>query len=119
MSESGITPAAAVTALGAGQLVLPVTAKAANYPMVAGDSTVLVTTAAGAIAITLPAAPVTGRVVWVKKVDAGAGTVVITPAAGTLDGAASQTLTGQNTGIMVQFDGANWWTIAEIAPTIL
>ncbi len=119
MGTSGglITSASSLTVGGA--LTLPTVAKAANYPMTATDLAVKVTTGAGVITITLPPAPVAGQVCAVKKVDAGAGTVTVAPAAGTLDGAASQSLAGQNTGIMVQFDGANWHTIAEIAATIL
>jgi hypothetical protein len=119
VSSSGALGAGPVAALAAGRLILPTTAKAANYPMTAADTGVMVTTGAGVITVTLPAAPETGRVVWVKKVDAGAGTVTVSPAAGTLDGAASQSLAGQNTGIMCQWDGAKWLTVAEIASTIL
>lgn len=119
MSSSGglRTTLPALTLTGAWSM--PSRAVAVNTAMNATDFEVLVTTGAGAIAIALPVAPSTGRMAAVKKVDAGAGTVTVTPAAGTLDGAVSQPLAGQNTGILVQFDGANWWTVAEIAPSIL
>jgi len=119
MSSSGgiTTTVPRLTVTGAWSM--PSRAVAVNTAMTATDFELLVTTGAGAIAITLPAAPSVGRIVAVKKVDAGAGAVTVTPAAGTLDGAANQPLAGQNTGILVQFDGANWWTVAEIAPTIL
>jgi len=99
--------------------MMPTRAVAGNVQMSATDFELLVTSGAGAIAITGPAAPVAGRLVAVKKVDAGAGAVTFTPAAGTIDGAASQILNAQNLGILAQFDGVNWFTVAEIAPTIL
>lgn len=98
---------------------MPTRAVAGNTAMTATDFELLVTTGAGAVAITLPAAPSVGRMAAVKKVDAGAGAVTITPAAGQLDGAANQALAAQNHGVLVQWDGANWWTVAQIAPTIL
>jgi len=117
-SSGGITTTVGrLTVTGAWSM--PTRAVAVNTAMTATDFELLVTTGAGAIAVTLPAAPSTGRMAAVKKVDAGAGTVTVTPAAGQLDGAASQPLAGQNTGILIQWDGANWWTVAEIAPTIL
>ena len=119
MSTSGRSTLAGTSITSTGSLVLPTVAKAGNYAMTATDTAVMVTTGAGAIAITLPPAPVPGRLCAVKKVDAGAGTVTVTPAAGTLDGAANQVLAAQNHGVLVQFDGANWFTVAEIAATIL
>lgn len=98
---------------------MPVRSVAVNTAMTATDFELLVTTGAGAIAVTLPAAPSAGRIVAVKKIDAGAGQVTVTPAAGQLDGAASQNLNAQNVGIYVQWDGANWWTVAQVALTIL
>ncbi len=102
-----------------GALGLPTVAKAANYAMGAADFEVLVTTGAGAVTINPPNPSATGRLIAVKKVDAGAGAVAVTPLAGTLDGAVSQSLAAQNHGLLAQFDGTNWFTVAEIAPTIL
>lgn len=119
MSTSGGQPATLGRLTLTGALGLPTRAVAGNAQLSAGDFAVLVTTGAGAVAITLPAAPAAGRVCAVKKVDAGAGAVTVTPAAGTLDGAANQQLAAQNHGVLVIFDGANWFTVAEIAPTIL
>lgn len=119
MSSSGGLQTAFGTVTVTGPFALPTRAVGGNTAMSGTDFALNVTTGAGAVTITLPAAPAAGRLAQVKKVDAGAGAVAVTPAAGTLDGAASQSLAAQNHGVIVQFDGANWFTIAEIAPTIL
>lgn len=102
-----------------GQLALRQRAVSTTQALTARDCVLLATGGAGGITLTLPATTNGGRLIAVKKVDAGAGAVTVTPAAGTLDGAASQALTAQFYGIVVTWDGANWWTVAEIAPTIL
>jgi hypothetical protein len=93
-------------------------AKAGNYQLGAADFAVMVTTGAAAVAITLPAAPAAGRLVAVKKVDAGVGAVTVTPAAGTIDGAANAVLGAQGHGVLLHFDGANWWALAAITAAI-
>lgn len=85
--------------------------KSANYNMVATDFAVYVTTAASTIVITLKSNG-TGTIQVVQKVDAGAGSVTLTPDVGTIDGAASKSLNVQNMSAMCQFDGTNWHVIA-------
>jgi len=119
VSSSGGLRTALPSLTLSGALGLPQRAVAVSAQVSATDFALNVTTGAGAVAITGPAASAAGRLIAVKKVDAGAGAVTFTPAAGQIDGAANQVLAGQNTGILVQFDGTNWFTVAEIAPTIL
>jgi hypothetical protein len=69
----------------------------------------LVTTASSTITRTLPA-PAANTIIAYKKVDSGAGTIVITQhAAETIDGAATFTVSGQWTQVSVISDGTNWF----------
>lgn len=75
----------------------------------AGNTFELVTTGASTITRTLPA-PVANMVLAFKKVDSGAGTVVITHhAAETIDGANTFTLASQWQAINLISDGTNWF----------
>lgn len=97
-----------VSQLGASQIV----SESANYNMAANDSLVLVTTGASTIVVTLNHGNGAGTIQTVKKVDAGAGTVTLTPDTGTLDGAATKSLNVQNMSAVCIFDGTNWQIIA-------
>jgi len=76
---------------------------------------VLLLTPGAATAVTLPSAALVqpGRTYFVYKT-AAAFTVTITPATGTVDGAANTTLlTGQVHAKRFISDGTNWFTISE------
>lgn len=83
-----------------------------NYTITDSDgySVILVTTGAAQRTITLPTpANNTGRVLTIKKVDSGAGTVLIdTPGAETIDGAAQNVLNAQYAFVQLACDGSNW-----------
>lgn len=87
------------------------TAQSANYTMVATDSLVLMTTGSTTKTVTLPAtaAAVPGRAYGAKKVDSGIGALVLAPASGTIDGAASVSTSTQNVAFTAYSDGTNWW----------
>lgn len=89
------------------------TVSSANYTILDTDGydTVLVTTGASQRTITLPAvANNAGRRLVIKKVDSGAGTVLIdTPGAETIDGAAQNLLTAQYSFVELIADGSNWF----------
>jgi len=69
----------------------------------------LVTTAASTITRTLPA-PAANVIIGFKKIDSGAGTVVITQhAAETIDGATTFTISSQWSSISLISDGTNWF----------
>jgi hypothetical protein len=84
--------------------------KTANYTMAALDGIIL---ANGTFAITLPdvtlADVVIGKRFTVKNI--GTGTVTISPAAGTIDGAATFTLLTQYSSVDFVTDGTNWFTV--------
>jgi hypothetical protein len=68
------------------------------------------TTGASDKTVTLPAvASSTDAVIEIKKVDAGAGNVIIDGnLSETIDGATTQTITAQYTSITVHCDGSTW-----------
>jgi hypothetical protein len=100
----------------ANSLQLPTNATAINYTILDTDGyyTVLGTGGAGGIQIDLPlAANNPGRVIVVKKVDAGVGAVTVaTQGADSIDGAANQPIAAQWDKLMTQSDGTNWYVIA-------
>lgn len=79
------------------------------------DSIVLVDATSGAKTITLPdAATVTGKQLNIKKIDASANAVTITPAGiQKIDGSSSYSLATQNKYACVVSDGSNWHVISN------
>lgn len=69
----------------------------------------------GAVTVTLPlAADSKGKAFWVKKIDAGAATVLQAAAGDLIDGAATQNLNNQFDAMLVVSDGTtNWWILAH------
>lgn len=101
----------------AGHFYLFAVAKSASFTVDenANNGTVyLVTTGASTITVTLPAANTcTGKVLWVKKVDSGVGTVVFDPdASETIDGSLSYALFRQWDQVGIQSDGTGWNVIS-------
>lgn len=84
----------------------------ANYTITDTDGfdQILVTTGASQRTINLPAvANNTGRVITIKKVDSGAGTILIdTPGSETIDGAAQNEIIAQYGYVTLVSDGSNW-----------
>jgi hypothetical protein len=81
-----------------------------SYTVVYGDVGKLVTfTNSSAVAATLTAASTLGSNFYCWLQNRGAGVVTVTPASGTIDGAASVTLL-QNEGLSVFSDGSNFYT---------
>lgn len=88
------------------------TAKAANFTITNGevDDTFNVTTAASTIVAALPASPPTDFYVWIKKSDAGAGSVITSP----VISVSPVTLTSQNDIALVWWDAAfERWVAVE------
>lgn len=80
--------------------------------------TVLMNASVGNRIVSLPSAGITGTIDLrghqfdIKKIDATANTVTVTPAgAETIDGAAVQVLNVQYQSISIKSDGSNWWII--------
>jgi len=99
----------------------------ANYNVLAFDDLILVTTAATNKTITLQylstdylqdsvsydysgftVSYLLTKVITIKKVDSGAGNVIIDGYRALIDGAATITLTAQYQSVRLQFDGTNW-----------
>lgn len=97
-----------------GSLSLTVTGYSADHSL-AEDHAAFFTTAASAINCYLPTAiGKSGREYIIKKIDNGAGTVIITPPGGqTIDGAASYTLTTQYQFVKLVSNGSNWFVIGD------
>ena len=91
----------------------PITAVSSNYTATVYDQTILGNATGGNISITLPAnVDVSGKLFNIKKTDASANTVTVTPSgAATIDGAATYTLAAQYSGITIQSDGTDWWIL--------
>lgn len=97
-------------------LLLNVKAKSAAYPMVNSDLAIMATGGAGGITITLPANPAVGTLVFVKKVDTGAGAVTVAGSgAATIEGVASLSLAAQWNSILLLARAALSWV--KIAST--
>ena len=86
-------------------------------PIFAAKHTTMLATAGGvALAIALPLSTNQPYKLYaVKKVDAGIGTVDITPQGGELiEGAPVYQLAVQYESVIIQNDGANWWILSMI-----
>lgn len=87
-------------------------AQAATYTVTTTDgfSTIAVTTGASNRTVNLPAAASSAnRILKIKKVDSGAGTVTIDGnASETIDGSTTKTLIFQYETMTIQCDGSNW-----------
>jgi hypothetical protein len=82
-----------------------------TYTLAATDNKKLVRfTSASAVALTLPSASSLGSTFACAIEDSGAGDVTLTPASGTIDGAASLTI-HTNQGLFLYSDGSNWFTM--------
>ena len=91
-----------------------VAAVSSTYTVISSDQTLLVTTGGSGVTINLPTvtggAALNGRVIYVAKVDGGAGTVTIDPfGAQTINGAATYTLATQYAAVrLVLLNGQEW-----------
>lgn len=86
----------------------------ASTTAVSSDFTILCNAGSVAIVVTLPAASANpGRIYNIKKTDAGANTVTITPnGADTIDLAANRVITTAQQNIQMQSDGTSgWWLL--------
>ena len=84
----------------------------ANYTVQLGDGAVLVNAATGARAITLQQpGEAKGKFLVVRKTEASANNVTLTPPSGQIDGAASLVLTAAAPRAMLVSDGTNYFTV--------
>lgn len=104
---SGVTATA-----GTGEVI--VTVRGSSTRAVTATGTLLLTDeivlASNTVTLTLPSASgFVGRRMTVKNI--GSGTVTITPASGTLDGAANKALAVQYSSVDLVTDGTNWFEV--------
>ena len=87
----------------------------ASTTITTSDYAILANSTAGAIAVTLPAAStVTGRIFFVKRVNAGANSVSVNPVGGeVLDGAPWHTLSAQWARVEIISNGSAWFIISH------
>jgi len=85
--------------------------EATTYAVTQDDYTILANAAGGAFDVDLPAAPNTGQLFVVKRINAGGNKVTVDGNGNTIDGNASVDLNSQYESITVQFDGTNWFII--------
>ena len=77
-----------------------------------GNKYWFIDTTGGNVAVTLPDATDAGAVLFtVKRKTAGANTLVVTPVAGNIDGAASHSIGTQYAAYTYLSDGSNYWII--------
>jgi len=82
--------------------------KTASYQLATNDSYVGYDCTSGALVATLPAAPNVAQLYGVLKTDTSAHTLTVTPASGTINGAATFVIGTQWECVLVAFDGTNW-----------
>lgn len=87
----------------------PVTVLATTDCVIITDLTI-----AGAVAVNLPAGA-TGQVFTIidGKGDAGTNNITVTPAAGTINGAATYVIDSNRAGVTLVYNGTSWTVIAE------
>lgn len=80
----------------------------------ATDFFILANATVSGFTVTLPNAPTGNPIFVIKKSDATVNVVTVVGSGGTLiDNQASIGLSSQNDSIMVQWDGSNWWILAD------
>lgn len=89
---------------------MPVSSKSANYVAVDGDRARVLLWTGGAGTLTLPAAATVGSDWFVQIRNSGTGDWVVSPPAGTIDGAASKTFAVGGSGFVFT-DGTNYYSI--------
>jgi hypothetical protein len=85
------------------------TNKTTNYTATSDDFSISCDATAGAVTITLPAAPKTGEWKGLKKLDSSGNTCTYSGNGKNIEGAATLVYSTQYQHAMVQYDGAQWW----------
>lgn len=91
---------------------LPVMHKTVSYTADIFDHVILADATSAALTINFPnASGLTGRVYEIKKIDSTANAITVGTGGGSIDGAASKSLTTQYQSIKAISDGTNWFVI--------
>ena len=102
---------AGLTRLGGGMMLASRVATATPITVATSDYIVVSKLAApGAVAVSLPASPETGRIYIVKDGtgDAAANNITITPAAGNIDGAGTKVISTNYGSVRLVYSGTEW-----------
>jgi hypothetical protein len=103
-------------AVNAGLRVDAESVKTGAYTVTGTDAVILTNSSAGGFTVTLPAAPATAQMVFIKDVGGnvgGANTLTIGRNGKNIDGAAADiTLPAAYAGKLLFYDGAAWWVLA-------
>lgn len=112
-SATGAAGFGVLTSVGRVRGLRTVTAAGAVAVAAANETVVINKTVAAATAVTLPASPATGQVHTIKdgKGDAASSNITISPAAGTIDGAATLVISSNYGKATVSYTGSEWVTI--------
>jgi hypothetical protein len=87
--------------------------KTSDYTLTASDCTIIVDATSGDVTIDTPAAPATGKVYTIKRIDSSGNTVTVdanSTGSTTIDDANTQTL-NQYDALRIQYDATEWWII--------
>ena len=83
-----------------------------TYSTTAGDSVVLADPTGGAFTVTLKNPTLTlGKIITIKKVDAGGNAITVDSDGGNIDGLATQSLSTAYAKGRYVSDGVNYWSI--------
>ena len=92
--------------------LLAITTKTTNYTCTNSDYTIRADATSGALTITLPSVPDSGRVLNIKKVDTSSNSLTVSGNGHNIDGQATMTIGVPYTNMMVQYDGTSTtWNI--------
>ncbi len=97
----------------AGGFSANIVTKTADYIATADDHVILMITGATTRTVSFPAAStLTGKIFHIKKIDSGAGLVILDPdSTETIDGDQTPDITAQYESFMIVSDGSNWHVI--------
>lgn len=99
-----------------------VTKTSTDYTILDNDGfqTILFTTANTSYVCNLPniSGTTQGRILSIKKLDSGTGTVTVTGVGGNIDGTSTRVLSIQNDSITVTSDGSNWRILGTYSTTL-
>lgn len=99
--------------LGQSSTTYTITNVSTNYSVLTTDQVLLCTSGSGGITLTLPAASsMTGKQLIIKKVDSGAGALVVDGnSSETIDGALTQTISSQYAYMILVSNGTSWFIV--------
>jgi carbohydrate-binding DOMON domain-containing protein len=90
------------------QVVYAIRTVTASDTSTTADYTMLCDTTTANMTETLPASPLTGEIMYVKKIDATSHTCTVSGNGSNIDGSATAAIITPNASIEIQYDGTVW-----------